>query len=170
MELTDEIKGEGEDKKGEGELFFAMLNGKTVKETIHTRRGDFVVKYPKQRDLMLIDRKVASMRANIEAAQFDSSANSSMQAVAFLDTVVETGPEWYKAAKAKNSGFSWGDVPDSNFIFEVYVKALSFRNKVQEKLNGDGEKAPVALPEDLPRSVDKAVGDGVFSGVAREDK
>ena len=90
MELTEEIKNKDavfDDKKQE-DIFYSLLNGKTVKETIETSRGNFVVKFPKQKDLIAIDRRVAAMRNGIPAANFDNDATFNLYKVAFLDVVV----------------------------------------------------------------------------------
>lgn len=170
MKLTDEIK-EAEETLGsvkEGDLFFAMLNGKTVDEELETGRGKFAVKFPKQRDIMMIDRRVAAMRYGMPASAFDDAANFNIQKIAFLDTVVERGPDWYEAIKKKNRNFSWGDIPDTNFIDEVYVKAWSFRQKVLQELGVYNEKATGGVSDGA--DVSKVVGDNVFQGVVMSAK
>lgn len=169
MEITDEIKSKDTepDKEGERDLFFAMLNGQTVKETIDTSRGKFVVKFPKQKDMLAIDRRIAAMRMRLDAASYDDAGTFNLQKVAFLDTVVESGLTWYEAVKKKNEGISWGDMPDTEFVDEVYVKAWTFRNEVQKKLKPPVKSADAGTSSaDGQSSVDAAVGDGVFSGVA----
>ena len=165
MEITEEIKHEEtfDDKKQE-DIFYALLNGKTAKETIETSRGKFVVKYPKQKDLMYVDRKVALMRGGLPASSFDDIANFSMQKVAYLDVVIESGEAWFNNLKEKNKSFSWGDMPDTDFIDEVYVKAWTFRLKVQGDIRGDEGKTDKGTV--VEESVPETVGDGVFSGVA----
>lgn len=169
MEITDEIKDKDEkqDAENERDLFFAMLNGQTVKETIDTTRGQFVVKFPKQKDMLAIDRRIAAMRYGLNAASYDNTGNFNIQKVAFLDVVVESGPAWYEAAKKKNEGISWGDMPDTTFVDEVYVKAWTFRNEVQEKLKHTSKSTDAKSPApDRGESMDATVGDGLFSAVA----
>lgn len=100
MEITEEIKQADvfDDEKQE-DIFYALLNGKTVKETIETSRGKFVVKFPKQKDLMFIDRKIAAMRGGLPASSFDDMANFAMQKVAYLDVVIESGENWFNNIK-----------------------------------------------------------------------
>ena len=44
MEITEEIKqAETFDDEKQEDIFYSLLNGKTVKETIETSRGKFVV-------------------------------------------------------------------------------------------------------------------------------
>ena len=109
MEITDEIKSGNEvfDDEKQEDIFYSLLNGKTVKETIETSRGKFVVKYPKQKDLMYIDRRIAAMRGGLPASSFDDMANFAMQKVAYLDVVVESGEPWFNNVKEKNKSFSW---------------------------------------------------------------
>lgn len=166
MELSSEIKKEPlADKQLENDLFFAMLNGQTVKETIDTSRGGFVVKYPKQKDLLLIDRRVAIMRNGIGANNFDNGGNFNLQKIAFLDVVIDSGPAWYESAKKKDINFTWGNMPDSNFVDEVYVKAWTFRLKVQDKLKPIDTKATRGTTEN-EGDIQQDVGDGLFEGIA----
>ena len=103
MEITEEIKQDEtlmEEKRRD--IFYTLLNGKTVTEKIETSRGEFVVKFPKQKDIMQVERRAALMRGGIPAESFDRNANFDFQKVAFLDVVVESGPDWFNSAKKKN--------------------------------------------------------------------
>ena len=164
MELTDEIEQqEVFDEAKQEDIFYSLLNGKTVKETIETSRGKFVVKFPKQKDLLAIDRRVAYMRGGIPAMNFDEAANFALQKVAYLDVVIESGEAWFNNLK-KNKNFTWGDMPDVNFIDEVYVKAWSFRNQVQALFTENAADTDRAAAEQA--DVSETVGDGLFSDVA----
>lgn len=168
MEITEEIKNQDVfDDKRQEDIFYAMLNGKTVKETIETSRGKFVVKFPKQKDLLAIDRRVAIMRGGIPAANFDENANFNLQKVAFLDVVVESGENWFNKLK-ENNNFSWGDMPDVDFIDEVYIKAWTFRSEVQDKFKRNEGKTDSGTV--VSEDVQDSVGDGLFSGVAASTK
>lgn len=116
MELTEEIKNEEYSQEKQNDIFYTLLSGKTYKETVETSRGNFVLKFPKHKDVMQIDRRVALMRGGVPAESFDTIANFNLQKVATLDVMVESGPKWYDNLKSKNPNFSWGDMPDSNFI------------------------------------------------------
>jgi len=169
MEITDEIKpAETFDDEKQEDIFYSLLNGKTVKETIETSRGKFVVKFPKQKDLMFIDRRIAAMRGGLPASSFDDMANFAMQKVAYLDVVIESGETWFNNIKEKNKSFSWGDMPDTGFIDEVYVKAWSFRLKVQSNFRGNEEATDnrTVVEKDMAETVDN----GVFSGVKSTTK
>lgn len=164
MELTDEIEQqEVFDEAKQEDIFYSLLNGKTVKETIETSRGKFVVKFPKQKDLIAVDRRVAYMRGGIPAMNFDEAANFALQKVAYLDVVIESGEAWFNNLK-KNKNFTWGDMPDVNFIDEVYVKAWSFRNQVQTLFTENEANTNRAAAEQA--DVSETVGDGLFSDVA----
>lgn len=164
MEITDEIKNEEYSEEKQNDIFYTLLSGKTYKETVETSRGNFVLKFPKQKDVMQIDRRVALMRGGVPAESFDAIANFNLQKVATLDVMVESGPKWYDNLKSKNPNFSWGDMPDGNFIDEVYSKAYTFRAEVQRKLGGDEEKTADKVSDG--ESVPADVGNGLFSGVA----
>lgn len=165
MELTKEIERKDElDEVKQGELFYELLLGQTVKETLKTTRGEFVAKFPKQRDILAVDRRVALMRGGVAAENFDAAGNFNLQKVAFLDVVIESGPTWFNKLKSREGGFSWGDMPDVNFVDEVYLKAWTFRSEVQKRLAEHEGKADSNVPDE--KGVSKTVGDGVFSGVS----
>lgn len=168
MEITEEIKEEVFDEKKQGDIFYTLLSGKTVKETIETSRGKFVVRFPKQKDMILIDRRIAAMRGGLPASSFDDIANFTLQKVAYLDVVVESGDEWFNNLKKENRNFSWGDMPDTDFVDEVYVKAWSFRQKVQGDFKRDEEEAD--REDSDAKDVPENVGNGLFSGVAASSK
>jgi hypothetical protein len=172
VEFTDEIKSDktepiSEQKKDD--YFFTMLSGKTVKEMISTTKGDFEVKFPKQNDLITIARLSAFMRAGMPAGSFDASGEYEILKCATLDTIIDNGPPWFNKIK-KDPDFSWRNMPDANFVDEVYAKALSFRKRVQAKLRGDKEVITAETPEKASGNVSADVGDGVFQGVAASTK
>jgi hypothetical protein len=172
MELVDDIESAGiESAAGkEDSLFFAMLNGKTITETISTSRGEFTLKFPKGDDMVSISRIAALTRNGIPAACFDANAEYEIQKCAALDVIVTGGPEWFNKLK-KKPDFSWGRVmPDANFADEVYAKAVLFRQRVQAKLSGVKENADNQPLEKDAGGVHSDVGDGVFSGVAGSSK
>lgn len=168
MEITEEIKQDVFDEQKQKDIFYTLLSGKTVKETIETSRGKFVVKYPKQKDMIQIDRRIAAMRGGLPAVSFDDVANFAMQKVAYLDVCVESGDDWFNNLKKDNPNFSWGDMPDTRFIDEVYVKAWSFRGEVQKNFERNEEKPSDGDTES--KDIPEIVGNGLFSGVAASNK
>jgi hypothetical protein len=164
MQITDEIKIEEKDTpEATDDLFFQLLNGKTVNEKIETSRGEFTVKFPKQKDIERIGILVAQRRMGIAARSFDTDTENAIYKCVVLDVVIESGPRWYENAKAKNENFSWRDMPDTDFIDEVYLKAHSFRQEVQKKFKRpDKPTAGRDEHEELQTPVD----DGLFSDVA----
>jgi hypothetical protein len=172
VEFTDEIKSDKTEPMSEqkkNDYFFTMLSGRTVKETISTARGDFVIKFPKQNDLITIARLSAFMRAGMPAGSFDASGEYEILKCATLDTIVDSGPAWFNKIK-KDPDFSWRNMPDANFVDEVYAKALSFRQRVQAKLRGDKDASGAETPEKVSGNVPPDVGNGVFQGVAGSTK
>jgi len=167
MEICEEIKHEKTEaisEQKQGDLFFAMLKGQTVQETVTTSRGEFIIKFPKQSDIIIIARMAAFMRAGISARDFDSAGEYEIQKVATLDLIVTSGPAWFNKAK-ENPDFSWRDMPDANFVDEVYAKALSFRQNIQAKLSGIAGDADNRIDKEVSGAVPSNVGDGLFSGV-----
>lgn len=59
-------------------------------------------------------------------------------------------------------------MPDTDFIDEVYVKAWSFRLKVQSNFRGNEEKTDKGTV--VEENVSETVDNGLFSGVAATTK
>jgi hypothetical protein len=168
MEIVDEINLEEKEKFFEevnGDLFYAMLNGKTVRETVATLRGEFVIKFPKQKDVIAIARLTAFSRSGIPAGNFDAAGDYEIQKCATLDITVESGPPWFN--KLKNSpDFTWRNMPDAGFVDEVYAKALFFRQKVQAEISGNKVPSDSGTSEPVSGGVPADVGGDVFSGAS----
>jgi len=172
MELTSEIKSTEADAMANGKenaLFYAMLNGQTVTETIQSSRGEFQIKFPKQDDLITISRIAACMRNGIPAVQFDNASEYEIQKVATLDVMVSSGPAWFNKIK-KDADFSWGDMPDANFADEIYAKAVTFRQRVQATLRGVEGSSDNETSGENAGGVPSNVGDGLFSGTSGSAK
>ncbi len=166
MEITEEIKKENilsDDEQKD--LFYTLLSGKTIKETIETSRGSFVVKYPKQKDLLLIDRIVAEMRGGINASLFNAEETFNMRKVAFLNVVIESGEAWYNNLKNKNKAFSWEEMPDEDFVNEVFFKAYMFRLKIQKELKPNEGAGNKTISDG--ESVSSSMGNGIFEGIEK---
>ena len=169
MNIIDEVKAKDDvmSEEKQKDIFFTLLNGKDVTEEIETSRGKFTVRFPKQKDLIAIERRIAFMRGGIAASCFSETANYALEKVAYLDICVIGGEPWFENLKKKNS-FSWGDMPDTNFVDEVFVKAWTFRAKVQEDFVRDERKADTTASDES--NVSEDVGNGLFSGVAASAK
>jgi len=168
MELTDDINkdvGMNPADEKRNKLFFSMLNGQTMSDTIKTSMGDFTVKYPKQKDIITIGRIAALLRGGLPASTFDAVSEYEIQKCTTLDVMITNGPAWFEKARKKDKNFSWRDVPDAHFVNEVYAKALEFRQGVQNQLTGNKEIVAENLDGENAGDVSTDVGDGVFSGV-----
>jgi hypothetical protein len=166
MEVTDEIREDKDTLENSDDLFFQLLNGKTIQEKIKTSRGEFTAKFPKEKDIERIGILVAQRRMGIPAASFDISTENSIYKCAVLDVMVESGPAWFENAKKKIRGFSWRDMPDADFIDEVYALAYSFRQTVQGKFKRHDKET---VGEDERTDVETSLDDGLFSEVASAD-
>jgi hypothetical protein len=164
MKVIDDIESEEtlSDEKLD-DLFFALLNGKTITDKIETARGEFTVKFPRQKDVLEIDRNSAILRCGIPVTSFDSRAEYEIQKCAVLDVMVVSGPPWYENHKKKAKNFSWKDAPDAGFTDELFAKALVFREKIQGKL-GKGKKK--LSESDVGKDVSAPLDDGLFSGAS----
>ena len=67
FEISDEIveKEEESTEQQKDDIFYAIILGKQITKTIHTSRGDFVVKFPKEKDRTAIDLLEASRRGGV---------------------------------------------------------------------------------------------------------
>jgi hypothetical protein len=154
------------DEERAGELFFALLNGKEVEETIETRRGAFVIKYPQQKDLLRIARIEAFLRGGVAAASFDAAMNFELRKCAFLDVVVTDGPAWFTKKKSRDADFSWRDIPDAKFADEVFASAAAFRERVQAILDKDTEDGQCGADGEVSGNIPDDVASGLFQGVS----
>lgn len=165
MQVVEEIKKEDEvlEEKELNELFYKLARGKDVTEEIETSRGVFVVKFPKQKDLILAGRKAAFKRNGLSANALDYNSEQIVQKTSLLDIIVVSGPAWFENIKKINKAFGWEEMPDANFIDEVFAKAYMFRNKVQEQFEQQNETRNIDTDgnEDIPGTISKGLFDGV---------
>ena len=148
------------------DLFKAIVMGKEVTETIKTSRGNFKVKFPRARDLEEIGRRTAMNLNGIPVRCFDGNTYNLISEIATLDVVVMDGPDWYRLAKRDNDRFSWAEIPDDEFISEVYAEAYKFRTKVQEEIKGNKNKGHSGM-DALPNS-SSDTQPGLFEGMSGE--
>jgi hypothetical protein len=150
MELVDHIDTQdrverlAEDQRDD--FFTRMVMGKDVTEEVKTSKGVFVIKYPKSKDLIAIGR-IAAIRRNfkpIEGFVADTEMVNVMAST--LDVVVVSGPKWFEDAKESNLNFSFLEVPSRVFLAELYCKAYSFREKVEQRLNAPEGSADQRIP------------------------
>ena len=106
------------------------------------------------------------MRGGLPASAFDATTEYEIQKCATLDVMISSGPVWFKKLKEKNQNFSWRDVPDPNFVDEVYAKALRFRQEIQTELTGTKKAFSNRADTEVSVGVSADVADGVFSDVS----
>lgn len=145
-------------EKDSKDLLELMLTGGKVTETVHTRRGDFVLVFPLPSTLRQIEIDLADMLGNKPITSFTQEAINNARAYATLRYVVESGPEWWEALESPDQ------CPDNNIIADLYRRYLQFYAKTQNamaqgKYRGDVGK--VRLADNPPSS---PVGDGPLSG------
>lgn len=143
-----ETKEKNLDESKINELFRSIVMGNDVTEIIHTKYGDFKVKFPRARDLEEIGRLTALRLNGISVTCFDVSSYNTIKTCATLDVIVVSGPDWYELAKNRNMSFSWQDIPSQNLIAEVYAKAYEFRENVQKQIDGDQNTADNRMVSD----------------------
>ena len=170
FQIIDEVQEEKKDFSDEQskDIFYAIVMGKQITKVIHTSRGDFTVKFPKEKDRAAIELLEASRRGGFAVESFSPAANSRLNEIATLDVVVIDYPTWFKAAKERNKKFRWGDMPDTEFVDSIFVEAWTFFQAVQSKFT-EGKEPESAKPVE-PKGVSETVGGGLFSGVAGTSK
>lgn len=159
-----ETEEEGFTKEKADNLFMQLVRGKDVTEEIETTRGKFVVKYPKQKDIIAIGRLVARNHMGIPADCFDRNTETKIQVISTLEVIVVDGPDWWKNAKKETENWNWGYVPDEKFVNELYLKAYEFRAKVDKNFTENKREEPDRVPADKGDNVSMDLD--LFEGLA----
>jgi hypothetical protein len=136
------------------DIFTKLIKGQDVIETVETSRGEFVIKYPKAADLLTIG-KIAAIRRDYKPIEgFDPESEMINMMASTLDVVVVSGPKWFDEVRKTKKSFSFLEVPSRVFLAELYGKAYSFREKVEQRLNqteGSGDqRIPSETGDDDP--------------------
>jgi hypothetical protein len=148
------------------DFFTKLVMGKDVTEEVETGKGTFLIKYPKSRDLITIG-KIAATRRNFKPIEgFDAETEMVNVMASTLDVVVVSGPKWFEDAKKANLNFSFLEVPSRVFLAELYGKAYSFREKVEQRLNQAEESDDRRVPPEAGN--DDPVDGGAFGGLSSE--
>lgn len=169
MKIVKEIEQKNDvlTEKQANDLFYQLVRGKDITETVETKRGNFEVKFPKEKDIIRIGRLCALRRSGIAASNYDAATDQNIYVTSFLDIVVLGGPAWFENAKKENKNFSWEEMPDVDFVNDVYMKAYTFRNKVQEQLGAEADSGHDKKSGDT--DIPETVSDGLFEGVKSAD-
>lgn len=170
MKVVDKVETKEEllSETQENDLFYQLVRGKDITETIETKRGSFIVKFPKEKDIIKIGRLCALRRGGIAATNYDAATDQNIYVTSFLDIVVLSGPAWYENAKNENKNFGWEEMPDIDFVNDVYMKAYTFRNKVQEQFRNENRAGD--NKETGNKNISKTVQDGLFEGINSRNK
>ena len=155
--LTDE---ERED------LFTKLVMGKDVTKEVDSSRGKFVVKYPRADDFLTIGRISAARRNYKPIESFDAETEMVNVMASTLDVVVVSGPEWFENAKKINQNFSFLEVPSRAFLSELYVKAHSFRDEIEQLLDKAEKPSVKRVPP--AKGADAPVDGGAFGNLSNE--
>jgi hypothetical protein len=146
------------------DFFTKLVMGKDVTEEVETSRGAFTIKYPKSKDLIAIGRIAAARRSFRPIEGFDAETETVNIMVSTLDVVVVSGPKWFEDAKKANLNFSFLEVPSRVFLAELYGKAYSFREKVEQRLNQTEGSADQRIPSETGN--DDPVDGGAFGDLS----
>ena len=114
------------------DIFTQLLLGQDATGEVETSRGTFTVKFPKEKDRLAIGRLMCVNRGGLPVNSFDIETENRNLICSTLNILVVKTPDWFEDAKKKVKNFSFEEVPDEEFLLELYQKACSFRDKVQE--------------------------------------
>jgi len=170
MEVVDRVETQERVEKlteeQKDDFFTKLVMGKDVTETVETSRGKFKVKYPRAADILRIG-KIAAHRRNYKPIEgFDAETEMINMMASTLDVVVVSGPKWFEEAKKINQNFSFLEVPSREFLAELYGKAYSFRDKVEQRLDKAEEPADQRVSSE--KGDDGDVDGGAFGGLSSE--
>ena len=164
VENQERVEKLTEEKKDD--YFTKLILGKDVVEEVETSRGKFEVKYPTTADLISIGKIAAFRRGYKPAEAFDAETDMIIAMASTLDVIVLSGPQWYENAKTVNKNFSFLEVPSRVFINELYGKAYSFREKIEQSFNPTAGTIDKSISTE--KSNDGSVGGGAFEGLSSQ--
>lgn len=136
----------------------AILEGKAITETVKTRRGDFVIKYPSPRDLREVELKIADMLRGKPAESFEKEKLANFRLYAALDVCIIEAPEWWYGLESAE------DCPDDDLVLKLFGRYLRLYGKTQAALSKG--KFRGSTKESGPGNTDETVDTGTFQGIA----
>jgi hypothetical protein len=164
IKTKDPVEKLSEDEKDD--LFTKLIMGEDATSEIKTRRGVFIVKYPRPSDILTIGKYSAARRNYRPIESFDAETELVNVMTSTLDVVVVSGPPWYEKAKTANSNFSFLEVPSRAFLAELYSKAYSFRGEVEQCFDKAERPANKRVP--TQKGNDDPMDSGAFGTLTNE--
>jgi len=162
IETKDPVEKFTEEEKDD--LFTDMIMGKDATYNVETRRGNFKVKYPRAADIVTIGSLEAFRRNYKPIEGFDAETEMVNVMASTLDVVVVSGPKWFEDAKRLNKKFSFLEVPDKEFLAELYSTAHSFRGEIEQRFVVEKGSADKRVP--AKKGNDDAMDGGAFGGLS----
>ena len=144
------------------DIFSQLIMGKDATGEVETSRGVFTVKFPKEKDRIAIGRLMCVNRGGLPANSFDVETENRNLICSTLNILVTGAPKWFEDAKNKVKNFSFEEVPDEEFLLELYQKACSFRDEVQESFRKKEGTASAGVP--TTKGMADNVGPNVHAG------
>lgn len=162
----EEMETQNLSEKEKEDIFTQLLLGQDATGEVETSRGRFTVKFPKEKDRLAIGRLMCINRGGLPISSFDIETENRNLICSTLNILVVKAPKWFEDAKKKIKNFSFEEVPDEEFLLELYQKACSFRDEVQESFRKERKSGLDGVP--TKKDVVNNVAGGIFNGV--EDK
>jgi len=113
---------------------------------VETSKGKFKVKYPRTADIVTIGNLTAFRRNYKPIESFDAETEMVNIMASTLDVIVVSGPPWFEEARKINKKFSFLEVPDKEFLAELYSTAHSFRGEIEQRFNVGKGSADKRVP------------------------
>jgi hypothetical protein len=144
-------------EKESDDILERILSGKQISETVKTKRGNFIIKFPLPYDLRRIEVSLAQRLEGMPTEAFTPEQIREFRVYAVLDYVIVEAPEWWNKLSSSEH------CPDTEFIAKLYGRYLQLRKKTQKKIGesrfvGDSRK-------EQSGDEDEIMGNGSLSNI-----
>ena len=153
-----EEKNEKNEKNENDLIFEKLLKGEDITEKIETDRGEFLLKYPLQKEHKEIIKKRIKYLEDLNIDNLTDNELTAYNVIAILDTVIIKSPEWWTSA------YNIFNI-DYSLILELYRGYLLFSRKIQDHCNNS--RIGKDDNRDDRDNKNETMGIGLFSGSSK---
>jgi len=158
QEQEREIKKE-KNSPETNDLLEKLLSGEDITETLETKRGTFVMKYPLPRVFRQVQILLSQRFPNVDLGNLPEKSWRFYEMYATLDLVIVQAPQWWDDLNSSE------DCPDDALVLDLYRRYLRFYGEVQDKIAGVDRKSGEGAEAGPGEHKEAPVGDGAFQGV-----
>jgi len=112
-----------------------IAKGEFPEESVKTKYGEFVIKFPSGEDFMIISRKKATYFGGLPINSFDIRVQNVAERDATLSVIINQYPEKFPE-KWEGDGFI--NFPDEEVKNTIYKAFNTFYSKTQDRISGRG--------------------------------